>query len=199
MDADQIQQAKVLKDAGMYFEAAQFYQKIIRSNPTDKSARLGYAQCLIKQGLKEKLNSLLEKAKKILFELIEDDYGFFAAHDELIFLHHHLNQLGNLSKFYNEKLRLFPQREIYRQCIKKISTVSLLAIPTENKKESWGMSFFMRLFIHFVIVSVSVIFVLSLTVKKFRSLVFPSALFIFLFIGWSVFRFLAKPKKRDKW
>ncbi len=200
MDADQIQQAKVLKDAGMYLEAAQFYRKIIMNNPADKAARLGYAQCLIKQGLKDKLNPLLEKAKKILFELIDYDYSFFAAHDELILLHHKMNQLGNLSKFYNEKLRQFPNREIYRQCIKKISAVSLLSIPVEDEgKKKQGMSFYMRFFIYSTVFSIATTFVLAVTVKKFRSLAAPSALLLLLFIGWSVVRYLMKSQKSGKW
>ncbi|PIY16598.1 MAG: hypothetical protein COZ15_05235 [Elusimicrobia bacterium CG_4_10_14_3_um_filter_49_12_50_7] len=64
MDASQIQESKVLRESGMYVEAAEFYLKILKHNPSDKLAQLGYIKSLIKQGRKENIKPLLFRAEK---------------------------------------------------------------------------------------------------------------------------------------
>lgn len=189
MDAEQIRQAKILRQSGLFLEAYQFYQNILRENPSDKLAKLGYAQCLTKYGTKENLKHLLYRAERTLFELIRDDYLFTQAHDELIFLGHCLDHLGDLSKYYNRKLLQYPSRDIYQKCIKKITGVALLALPTRRNVPK-KMPLPARIIFGIFTVFFCVILLHSIFFAKLRSLFLPSLLIIGLFVGFGVFRYL---------
>jgi len=189
MDAEQIRQAKIFRQSGLFLEAYQFYQNILRKNPFDKLAKLGYAQCLTKYGAKENLKHLLYRAERTLFELIGEDYLFTQAHDELIFLGHRLNHLGDLSKYYNRKLKQYPSRDIYQKCIKKIKGVALLALPTRRNVPK-KRSLFARIFFGIFIIFFSVILLHSIFFIKFRSLFLPSLLIVGLFVWLGMLRYL---------
>ena len=150
MNAGEIQHTKFLRESGLYNEAAQFLLKILKQNPSDKLAKLGYAQALVKEGLKENLISLLMRAEKVLFDLIKDDFSFGQAHDELIFLSHYLNHMGSISKYYHEKIMQYPGREIYQECLKKVSATAMLTIPKTGlgaKKKKIIYSRYYRVFV----------------------------------------------------
>lgn len=195
MDAAQIQEAKVLREAGMYAEAAEFYLRILRQNPADKLAKLWYTKSLIKQGQKENIKPLLFRAEKKLFELITEDYSFEQAHDDLIFLSHYLNHMDSLSKYYHEKLRQYPGREIYARCIKKIAATAMLTIPeaegfSKKKKIPW----LLRLIFHFFILALCGMLVISLSIDKFSKLFWPLAAALGLFIGAGAYGYLSKSR-----
>ncbi|MFH1957967.1 MAG: tetratricopeptide repeat protein [bacterium] len=193
MTAEQIRHAKILRKSGLFSEAAGFYQDILKENPSDKLAKLGYAQCLIKQGI----TPLFYRAEKVLFELIGEDYLFQQAHDELIFLSRRLNHLGNLSKYYNEKLMQYPARDIYEECLKKITGVVSLVLPVRKKKRLRA-PLIVKVFFYGVTVSLCVVLLLGIFSAKFRSLFFPSLLLIVLFIGLGVFNYL-KESSSPQW
>ncbi|MEA2081799.1 MAG: hypothetical protein U9O97_03565 [Elusimicrobiota bacterium] len=195
MDAAQIQEAKVLREAGMFTEAAEFYLRILKQNPADKLAKLGYAKSLVKQGQKENIKPLLLRAERKLFELITEDYTFEQGHDDLIFLSHYLNHMDSLSKYYHEKLMQHPGRAIYAQCIKKISATAMLTIPdTEASGKKHKTPFLLRLIFHSFILTLCGMLVLSLTMDKFSNLFVPCALALTLFIGAGVYSYMNKPR-----
>ncbi|MDO9513873.1 MAG: hypothetical protein Q7J59_04585 [Elusimicrobiota bacterium] len=195
MDAAQIQEAKVLREAGMYVEAAEFYLRILKQNPSDKLAKLGYIKSLIKQGQKENIKPLLFRAEKKLFELITEDHTFEQAHDDLIFLSHYLNHMDSLSKYYHEKLRQYPGRDIYSKCIKKISATALLTIPeTETLNKKKKTPWILRLIFHFFILALCGMLVISLGVEKFSNLFFPIAAALTVFIGAGIYSYMHKSR-----
>ena len=188
MTPEQVRHAKILRKSELFSEAVLFYQDILKEKPSDKLAKLGYAQCLAKRGIKENIKALLYRAEKVLFELIGDDYLFQQAHDELIFLSHRLNHLGNLSKYYNGKLKQYPSRDIYWKCIKKITGVVSLVLPVRKKRRR-KVPLVMKILFCILIVFFCVVLLFSISFAKFRSLFFPSLLFIVLFIGFGVFNY----------
>ena len=198
MDAGQIQRGKFLRESGLFAEAAQLYYKILKQNPSDKLAKLGYAQCLAKQGLKEKIKPLLFRAEKVLFELIKDDYSYSQAHDELILLSHYLNHMGSLSKYYHEKLMQYPDRDIYQKSLKKVSAMALLSIPENAPGKKKKRSFIVNLLIYQYIILMCVGLLLSLTVAKYRQLFVPSLIMIGLFIA-AGFSGYFKDSKKSQW
>ncbi|MBA3065226.1 tetratricopeptide repeat protein [bacterium] len=199
MNAAQIQEAKVLREAGMFVEAAEFYLKILKQNPADKLAKLGYVKSLIKQGHKENIKPLLFRAEKKLFELIEDDCDFEQAHDDLIFLSHYLNHMDSLSKFYHEKMMQYPARDIYAKCIKKISATAMLTIPDPEKlKKKKKIPWLLRIIFHIFILSLCGMLVISLTMIKFRKLFVPCAVMLIFFIGTGVYSYI-KNLRSDQW
>jgi len=195
MDASQIQESKVLRESGMYVEAAEFYLKILKHNPSDKLAQLGYIKSLIKQGRKENIKPLLFRAEKKLFELITEDYTFEQAHDDLIFLSHYLNHMDSLSKYYHEKLRQYPDRDIYSKCIKKISATAMLTIPeTEALNKKHKIPWLLRLIFHFFILALCGMLVISLGIDKFNKLFWPLAAALGLFIGAGIYSYKSKSR-----
>ncbi|MFH1352045.1 MAG: tetratricopeptide repeat protein [bacterium] len=197
MTPEQIRHAKILRKSELFSEAVRFYQEILKENPSDKLAILGYAQCLAKCGSRENIKALLYRAEKVLFELIGDDYLFQQAHDELIFLSHRLNHLGNLSKYYNGKLKQYPARDIYEECLKKITGVSSLVLPARGKRRQ-TVPLPVRIFYWVLIFSLCVVLLLGIFSAKLRSLFFPALLLIGLFIGFGVFNYL-KGSSSPRW
>jgi len=198
MTAEEIAHVKALKQSGLWREAAQFYQKILKTNHNDKLAKLGYAQCLIKEGLKENLNPLLLKAERLLFELIEADPFFAQAHDELIFLDHKMDKLGELSDYYNEKLKKYPSRKIYTDCLKKISGIAYLAIP-KREKSTKKMSLFVKLLLYFLGIFFCTLLILSLSSPKFKFLFLPTLIVIVGFIAFGISKYIFFSQKEKKW
>ncbi|MCD6311197.1 MAG: tetratricopeptide repeat protein [Elusimicrobia bacterium] len=197
MDAAQIQEAKVLREAGMFVEVAEFYLKILKQNPADKLAKLGYAKSLMKQGQKENIKPLLLRAEKKLFELIAEDYSYEQGHDDLIFLSHYLNHMDSLSKYYHEKLMQYPARSIYAKCIKKIAATAMLTIPeTEKKKKK--MPWMFRMIFHVFILALCGMLVISLTMDKFSKLFVPCVVALVFFIGMGVYNYM-KNSRSDQW
>jgi tetratricopeptide (TPR) repeat protein len=195
MDAAQIQEAKVLREAGMFVEAAEFYLRILKQNPSDKLAKLGYIKSLIKQGQKENLKPLLLRAEQKLFELIDEDHTFEQAHDDLIFLSHYLNHMDSLSKYYHEKMRQYPDRAIYAKCIKKISATAMLTIPeAEGAEKKKRTPWILRLIFHLFILALCGLLVVSVSIEKFRGLFPPAAAALGLFIGLGIFGYLNKSR-----
>jgi len=197
MTAEEIAHVKALKQSGLWREAAQFYQKILKTDPDDKLAKLGYAQCLTKEGLKENLKPLLLKAEKLLFELIETDPFFTQAHDELIFLSHKLDKLGELSDYYNDKLKKYPSRKIYTDCLKKISGIAYLVIPRREINPR-KMPLLAKLLLYFLGIFFCTLFILSLSSPKFKFLFFPTLFVIVGFIAFGILRYIFSPKEK-KW
>jgi len=199
MDAAQIQEAKVLRESGMFVEAAEFYLKILKQNPADKLAKLGYAKSLMKQGKKENIKPLLLRAEKKLFELITEDYSFEQGHDDLIFLSHYLNHMDSLSKYYHEKLMQHPGRDIYAKCIRKISATAMLTIPaTETLKKKKNTPWILRLIFHGFILTLCGMLVISLTMDKFSKLFVPSAAALVVFVGIGVYSYM-KNSRSGQW
>ena len=199
MDAAEIQEAKVLRESGMFVEAAEFYLKILKQNPADKLAKLGYAKSLMKQGKKENIKPLLFRAEKKLFELITEDYSFEQGHDDLIFLSHYLNHMDSLSKYYHEKLMQHPGRDIYAKCIKKISATAMLTIPeTETLKKKKNIPWMLRLIFHGFILALCGMLVISLTMDKFSKLFVPTAAALGVFVGIGVYSYM-KNSRSGQW
>ena len=198
MNAGEIQHTKFLRESGLYNEAAQFLLKILKQNPSDKLAKLGYAQALVKEGLKENLISLLMRAEKVLFDLIKDDFSFGQAHDELIFLSHYLNHMGSISKYYHEKIMQYPGREIYQECLKKVSATAMLTIPKTGLGAKKKKSFIVGIIGYLYVMLACVGLVLSLSAPKLRKLLMPSVIFIVVFIGKGFYEYL-KGSKKTQW
>jgi len=194
---EQIRHAKLLRKSGLFSEAVSFYQDILKENSSDKLAKLGYAQCLTKRGVKENIKALLYRAETALFELIREDYLFQQAHDELIFLSHRLNHLGNLSRYYNEKLIQYPARDIYEECLKKIKGITFLVLPAREKHRR-RIPLLMRSVFCISILSLCVVLLLGIFSEKFRSLFFPALMLITLFMGFGVFNYL-KERQSSRW
>lgn len=135
-----------LRKGGVWEPAIIEFKKAIHLMPKNPSLYLKLGQTYEGKGLQEREDAFIILAMEQYRKAITFNPTFQEAHDRLISLGAKLARLDELVAEYKSRLSREPESEILKTSLKKLQTLSLLAIPqvtgTEQKKGCLGRFFF---------------------------------------------------------
>lgn len=171
-------------------------QKVIGEESDNYPAHHQLAQSYELKGGREGVNAFFDLAIREVRILLEQHPNDPALHDWLIRLYRKKGKLMELASIYRKKLEADPYNEILLESLRKISTVSLLDIPSAPEPEkrkglkqfSWLMDFVL---LPFAIISL----LLAIMIPPFR----PSlSLGISLLVVYTLYKLFCLPSRRKE-
>jgi len=175
-------------------------KRIIVKDPGNYEAHQQLANCYEAKGTREKINAFYNLAIREVNFLLEQHPNDPELHDWLVRLYQKRGKLTELSLIYRKKLESDPYNEIISGVLRKISTISLLDIPSGKgpaekkglKRFSWLMDF---LLLPFTIITL----LLAIMIPYFRPSLSLGIILIVLYVGYKICCLPPRRKEKGQW